>query len=441
MKNFIIISAFFTLIYLHGQAQAEQQKPWSLEECIEYAVTNNITVKDAELTKGNNELNYAASKSSRLPNLTGSASQNISFGTAINNITSDYISQTTNSTSLGLSTSVTLYNGNQINNKIKQNKLLVDQSSLYIKEAENSITLSVTEAYIQVLYNKENILIATTNLETSEKELEMAKARLEAGTISMVDYTDAQSQTATNKYNLIAAKNNYQQQLLVLKQLLELPPEESFEIETFKNYEELLMLPDKMEIYQKALAVLPEIEADKVGVDISKKDLEIAKGAFLPTLSLTGSIGSGYTDIQDMSFSDQLDFNFNQRVGLSLSIPIFNRNQTKTQVKSAKINIKKAELQLQSTQKELYKKIETAWHNAVSSHEQLSASISARDASKESYTLAQKKYELNALSTTDLIISQNAYTNAEINYLQAKYLNILYVQLLQFYQGNPIKID
>lgn len=257
----------------------------------------------------------------------------------------------------------------------------------------------------------------------------------------MVDYTDAQSQAATNKYNLITAKNNYQQQLLVLKQLLELPPEQSFEIDTIKNYTESLLIQDKLEIYQKALEVLPEIEATEVGVDISKKDLEIAKGGFLPSLSLTGSLGSGYTDVQDMNFSDQLDFNFNQRIGLSLSIPIFNRNQTKTQVENAKINIRKAELQLETTKKELYQKIETAWQNAISSQEQLLASKSARDAAEESYKLAQKKYELNALSTTDLVVSQNTYTNAEINYLQAKYLNILYSQLLQFYQGNPIKID
>jgi outer membrane protein len=441
MKNFILLIVLLTVLHSYGQAYEEQNKLWSLEECINYAIGHNITVKNAELTKNSSELNYAQSKSSRLPNLTGSASQNLSFGTTIDNITSDYVSQTTNSTNLGLSSSVMLYNGNQLNNQVKQNKLVVDQSTLYIKESKNSIILNVLESYIQALYTKENIMIALRNLESSEKELEQAKARLDAGTIPMVDYTDAQSQAATNKYNLITAKNNYQQQLLVLKQLLELPPEQSFEIDTIKNYTESLLIQDKLEIYQKALEVLPEIEATEVGVDISKKDLEIAKGGFLPSLSLTGSLGSGYTDVQDMNFSDQLDFNFNQRIGLSLSIPIFNRNQTKTQVENAKINIRKAELQLETTKKELYQKIETAWQNAISSQEQLLASKSARDAAEESYKLAQKKYELNALSTTDLVVSQNTYTNAEINYLQAKYLNILYSQLLQFYQGNPIKID
>ena len=441
MKNFILLIILLTVLHSYGQAYEEQNKLWSLEECINYAIGHNITVKNAELTKNSSELNYAQSKSSRLPSLTGSASQNLSFGTTIDNITSDYVSQTTNSTNLGLSSSIMLYNGNQVNNQVKQDKLVVDQSTLYIKESKNSIILNVLESYIQALYTKENIMVALRNLESSEKELEQAKARLDAGTIPMVDYTDAQSQAATNRYNLITAKNNYQQQLLVLKQLLELPPEQSFEIDTIKNYTESLLIQDKLEIYQKALEVLPEIEATKVGVDISKKDLEIAKGGFLPSLSLTGSLGSGYTDVQDMNFSDQLDFNFNQRVGLSLSIPIFNRNQTKTQVENAKINIRKAELQLETTKKELYQKIETAWQNAISSQEQLLASKSARDAAEESYKLAQKKYELNALSTTDLVVSQNTYTNTEINYLQAKYLNILYSQLLQFYQGNSIKID
>lgn len=443
MKISVTFLFLFTYYLSNGQAWPGQQaKKWTLQECILYALENNITVKNAELTKNESELTYTLSKASRLPNLTGNASQSFTFGTAIDNVTSQYISRNTNSTNFGLSSSFTLYNGNQLNNQITQNKLLLDQNSLYIKESENNIILSVTEAYIRALYSKENIVVTERNLNTSEEETVRARARYDAGTIPISDYTDAQSQAATNRYNLITAKNNYAQQLLSLKQLLELGPEDTLEIDTLKNYSDLTIIPDKISVYNKALEFLPEISAGKIGVEVSKKDLDIARGTYLPSLYLTGSIGSGYTNsVADMNFADQLDFNFNQKIGLSLSIPIFNRNQTRSQIASAKINIKKAELELQTVKKELYQKIETAWQNAISSQEQLIAAQTAREAAKESFRLARKKYELNALSTTDLVISQNTYTNSEIDYLQAKYLNLLYVQLLRFYQGDSINID
>ena len=197
---------------------------------------------------------------------------------------------------------------------------------------------------------------------------------------------------------------------------------------------------NQVEIYNKALKTLPEINASNLNIAANEKELDIAKGGFLPSLYLTGSVGSGYTSINDNTFSDQFNVNFNQKIGLSLNIPIFNRNQTKASVQTAKINIEKAEIQKQNTQKDVYRKIETAYQNTLSAQEQLIAAEASKVAAAQSYKLALKKYELKDLSTTDLVISQNTYTNAQQNYLQAKYLNILYHQLLQFYQGNDIKL-
>ena len=197
---------------------------------------------------------------------------------------------------------------------------------------------------------------------------------------------------------------------------------------------------DKNQLYNNAIGFLPEIQASNLNIAANEKELDIAKGGFLPTLSLTGSMGSGYTSINDNTFSDQFDVNFNQKLGLSLTIPIFNRNQTKAAVKTASINIDKAQIQKQNTEKEVYRKVETAYQNAISAQEQVIASEASKVAAEQSYKLAQKKYELGALSTTDLVISQNTYTNAQQNYLQSKYLNILYHELLQFYQGNDIKL-
>lgn len=336
---------------------------------------------------------------------------------------------------------MTLYQGNQLNNQIEQNKLLMEQSIFQEEVEKNNIALNILETYLRALYSKESIGIAENNLEASEQEVLRAKARLDAGTIALSDYTEAQSQAATNKFNVITAKNTYEQYIIDLKQLLELSPTQEIAIQTIDKDLDLINLElNKTAIYYKALQFLPEVEVSDLNIAINEKELAIAKGAYKPTLSLNGSVGTGYTSINYLSFSDQYNSNFNQRLGLTLTIPIFNRNQTKSAVKSAALNIEKAQIQKQNTEKVIYKNVETAYQNAVSAQEQLLAAKSSQEAAEQSYRLAQKKYELEDLSTTDLVISQNTYTNARQNYLQAKYLNILYNQLLQFYQGNDIKL-
>ena len=450
-KYFIILIVLFPLLSkAQEKLEAIQQKLtetdpdqviWSLQDCIDYAALNNLTVLDAQLDASSAAVNYKQSKQQRLPNLTGSASESYSRGYSIDPITSNYVNQDIFSTSTSLNTSITLFQGSQLNNQIDQNALLLDQSALFIEEAKNNITLSLTEAYLQALYYKEAIAVAQNTLAGSQQESKIAKSRYDAGAIAKKDYSDALSQEASNNYELIQAQNSYEAQLLLLRQLLELEPETTFDIvDPDIDYNGSTLLLDKVDVYHNALNTLPEIAASKLDIDISEKDLEIAKGAYLPTLSLTGSLGSGYTSIQDMSFTDQFDINFNQRLGLSLSVPIFNRGQTKANVQNAKINIEKANIALRTQEKELYNKVETAWRNARSSQEQLLAAEAARNAAKDSYELAQKQYEVGAINTTDLVLTQNTYSNAEQNYIQAKYLGILYAQLLQFYQGNEIKL-
>ncbi|MDN3620195.1 TolC family protein [Polaribacter undariae] len=443
MKLYILILSllFAQISFAQDITTNSASKVWSLQDCIDYALENNITVKNAVLTKNIAEVDYNKAKSSRLPNLFGSASQSFSSGNTIDPITSDFVTDQIHSTNVGLNSSMTLFQGNQITNQIAQSKILFNQSVFEEEVTQNNIVLNILETYLQTLYSKESIVIAENNLVASETEVLRAKSRLDAGTIALSDYTEAQSQAATNKYNVIAAKNNYQQYIIALKQLLELSPIEDIEIETIDENMDLVNLElNKADVYEKALGILPEIQSSNLNIEANKKQLDIAKGGFLPTLALSGSLGSGYTSISENTFSDQVDLNFNQKLGLSLTIPIFNRNQTKSAVQTASINIEKAEIQKLSTEKEVYKKVETAYQNALSAQEQVIAAEASKVASEQSYKLAQKKYELGALSTTDLVISQNRYTNAQQNYLQSKYLNILYHQLLQFYQGNDIKL-
>lgn len=416
------------------QVNGQEKELWSLADCIDYALKNNITVKDAELVMDNSEITLKKSQWSRLPNLSGSASQNLSNGTSIDPITSDYVSQQIHSTSFGLSSQVTLYQGSKLSQQIKQNKQLVDQNALYVQEARNNIELSITQAYLQALYNKESIGVAENDLAISEQELDNAKVKFEAGSIPERDVVDAESQVASGRYNVINAKNNYTQQLMTLKQLLELNPEQEFDIrDADLEATEAVLVPSKMDVYNEALANRPEIKSSELNVDISQRDLGIARSSYLPTLSLSGSLGTGYTNTQDMSFADQLDLNFNQRLGLSLSIPIFDKLSTHYSIQSAKISVERAKLQNTTAQKELFRSVELAWQNAISAQDQLLAAEAAETAARSSYDLAQKQHELGGLSTFDLAVAQNTLTNAVQNQMQAKYLSILYGKLLEFY--------
>ena len=443
MRAFILISSFlfFRISVAQQDTTPTSPKIWSLEDCVSYALEHNITIKDATLDKNRAEVDYDSAKSSKLPNLFGSASQNFSNGNSIDPITSNFVSDQIVSTNVGINTNLTLFQGNQLNNQVKQNKLFLEQSIFQEEVEKNNIVLNILETYLQALFAKESIMIADNNLAASENEVQTAKARLDAGSIALSDYTDAQSQVATNKFNVITAKNDYAQNIIALKQLLELTPLDDMEIGVIDEESSDVNLElNEVEVYSKALGILPEIQASNLSIEATEKELDIAKGGYLPTLSLTGSLGTGYTSINANSFSTQFDVNFNQGLGLNLTLPIFNRNQTKAAVKIAKINIEKAEIAKQNTEKEVFQKVETAYQNALSAQEQVIASEASKIAAEQSYKLAQKKYELGALSTTDLVISQNTFTNTQQNYLQAKYLNILYHELLQFYQGNEIKL-
>ena len=443
MKSYLIIVSLFFLQISFAQEASNTTTPkiWALQDCINYALENSIIVKDAKLDTNISEIDYNKSKSSRLPGVFANASQKFTNGNSIDPITSEFVTDQINSTNVGITSSMALFQGNQINNQIKQNKVLLNQSILQEEVEKNNIVLNILETYLQTLYSKESITIAENNLIASENEVLRAKSRLDAGTIALNDYTEAQSQAATNKYNVIAAKNDYQQYIIVLKQLLELSPIQDIEIETINENMDLINLElDKTKVYENALNYLPEVKVSDLNIEANEKELEIIKGGYLPTLSLTGSLGTGYSSTYDYTFSNQFDTNFNQSLGLSLSIPIFNKNQTKAAVQTAAINIEKAEIQKSNTEKDVYKNVETAYQNALSAQEQVIASEASKEAAEQSYILAQKKYDLGALSTTDLVISQNTYTNAQQTYLQSKYLNILYHQLLQFYQGNDIKL-
>ncbi|MPS65372.1 MAG: TolC family protein [Chryseobacterium sp.] len=429
MKQYLIIALFVGIF-------APAQKIWTLQDCLDYAVENNITVKKTVLDKTTAQLNYQQQKNNKLPTIYGSSSVGLTNGSSIDPITSSFVNQNILSNSFGISANAILYQGNKLNLQIEQNKMIADQSALYQKQAENNIVLNVLNAYLQALYCYEGIEIAKTTANSSAQELKLTQTKYKNGAISKLELADVETQDAQNQYTVVSSQNIYDQQVLKLKQLLELDPGIDFQI---VNLNDLMdEIPDKQQVYTLATENLPDLKIYDFQNEILTKSLEITKTGYLPTLSATAGLNTGFTSTQDYSYFNQVKNNFNKSVGLSLNIPIFSKKQNDTNVQLAKINIEQNNLDKISAGKTLYSNIETAWQNAVANQAQQKSSKVARDNAKLAYDLANKKFEFGGLTTTELAVSRNTYLTNEQTYLQSKYMAVLYTQLLNFYQGKTL---
>lgn len=422
-------------------AQTNSTNSWTLEQCIKYALEHNLTIKQAVLDVNNAEINLKQSKREYLPSVSAGASQSFSNGSVIDPITSDFVSRQVSSSSFDVNAGMTLFNGFKTQNQIKQNKLLTEQNKLNLEKVENNIRLAILEAYLQVMYAEEGITIAQNSLKSYEKQLEKSKGLFEAKSITLKDFTEVQSQVANAQYDLISAKKNKALQLLTLKQLLELTAETSFSVvnETQSFSLDNITIPDKNLVYQYALQTLPEIKSGDLNIKVLEQTIKISKSSYYPSLSLSAGVGTGYTNSQTMIFKDQLTGNLNQRIGLSLSIPIYDRGTTKTSILRNRNQLEVAKIERTTLEKELYQKIETAWLNGTAALEQTQAALVSLNAARQVLEAAESNFQTGNLTATDLIIAQNAYVNAEIKFFQTKYMTILYIQILNYYQGKPIK--
>lgn len=434
MQKYLILTLFIGII-------TPAQKVWTLGDCLDYAVKNNITVKKTVLDKTTASLNYQQQKNNKLPTVYGSASLGVTNGSSIDPITSSFLNQNILSNSFGLSGNMTIYQGNKLNLQIEQNRMILDQSALYQKQAENNIVLNVLNSYLQALYYYEGIESAKYTANSSAQELKLTETKYKNGAISKLELADVETQNAQNLYTVVNAENLYNQQVLKLKQLLELDPSVDFQIEKIKLSDAMDAVPDKQEVFSQAIENLPDLKIYDSQNEILTKALEITKTGYKPTLSATAGFNTGYTTTQDYSYFNQVKNNFNKSVGLSLNVPIFSKKQNDTNVKLAQINIEQNKLDKISASKTLYSSIETAWQNAIANQAQQKASKVARDNAKLAYDLTGKKYEFGGLTTTELAVSRNTYLTNEQTYLQSKYMSALYTQLLNFYQGKALTAD
>jgi outer membrane protein len=448
----ISILLLFSLFYglkLRAQDSTLMGKSikWNLEQCISYAKKNNIQINILRLSQLTSQQEYLLAKAARLPNLSGSASQNFthsnsSYGKVDANgnvIASRGGSGLTASGSYGLNSSFTLYNGNAINNTINQKNLDVQSANLNIIQQENDITLQITQAYLAVLLDKENIIFYTDQVSTSKAQVKLEQQRYDVGSVARSALIQLQAQQATDQYTLVNSKNSERGDLLTLKELLVLPSEADFDI----------MRPDTIvradtvtafhTVEQIALNTRPEVKNGELGLKIAQYGVDIARAGYKPSLTAGASLNSSYVSGQG-DFPTQLDNNFNQQIGFTLSVPIFTRRVVKTQVEEAKIQVDQAQLNLNNTKITLSQNVERAFINVENARSQYNAASEQFKYNKESYRIASEQLKVGVANTVDFLVQKTLFTQAQQAFIQAKYNELLTLKIYDFYRGIPIKL-
>ena len=444
VQGWVKVLPFYLFTFLPLSAQ---QRQWSLRECCDYAVANNISIKQQENQRRQEEIQLSTSKNSRLPDLSGSVGQNFSFGRGL---TADntYSNTNTSSTSFSLGTSVPLFTGFQIPNQIKLNQLNLEAATADLEKAKNDIRMQVAQAYVQILYDMEIADVAHRQIAIDSAQVARLQAFVNNGKASEAELSQQRATLANSTLTATQADNNTRLALLTLTQLLELPSPEGFnivrpDISDYSEFSELSdysnLTPDA--IYAEALGVKPEILSQQLKLKGTEHSIKIAQAGNYPTLSLSGGMGTNYyttSGFKADAFGTQLKNNFSQYIGLNLNVPIFNRFQTRNNIRSARINQENQQLALDNTKKTLYQDIQKVYYNALNAQAKEKASQQAVATANDAFHLTQAKYENGKATITEFNESKNNYLKAESDLVQARYENIYQKALIAFYRGKDL---
>ena len=432
MKRFSLIA----LSMLAALSASAQNSPWTLQDCISYALEHNLTVKRQDLATKQAEVELETAKLSRLPGVNASASQNFSFGRGLS-ADNTYVNTNTASTGFSLGSSANLFSGFRTEETIRLRALDLESANENLLRAKNDLSMNVAAAYVQILYDMEVLGVSERQIEIDSLQVERLSEMLSNGKASAVELSQQKAALEQSRYTLTQADNRLNLDLLTLSQLLELPSPEGFSIAPVGEMEPRL-LENPEDIFEQALAVRPEIRYEELVLDSFDSQIKIAKSAYYPSLSLSGGIGSNYyttKGISAPSFAEQLRNNFSQYVGLSLSVPIFNKFSTRNSVRLAEIGRNAQELQLQNAKNTLYKEIQQAYYNAVAARSRFNSSMQAAKAANESFDMVKAKYENGKASITEFNESKNAALKSESDLAQARCELFYQAELLDFYKG------
>ncbi len=440
MKNIFLIILLFSL----GLSTQAQEK-WDLKKCIDYAKENNINLKlqklDAEIQKNT----VKQSQLSLLPNLSANTSYSLSYGRSKSPETNTYIDQNLKSARFGINSSVSLFEGFQKQNSIKQAKIDLQAYLVDIEKANNDISLRIASYFLDILFKKELLQIAKDQLKITQLQIERTSALVEAGTLPKGTLMEQKAQAAQEEVTLITSDNNLNLALLDLAQLLDIKATEGFDIEIpalpVLNSGRALLNVDA--VYNVALTTLPEIRAANLRLKSTEKNLDIVRAGYLPNLSLSAGWGTNYSKLAGSvapSFSDQFKDRANKNIGLSLNIPIFSRGVNRRNVSNAKINIERSKFRLEAKKNVLRKEIQQVHANALAAMKKYVSSEVAVNSTEEAFRYTEEKYNLGLVNSVEYNQAKNNLVKSKSNLLQAKYEFIFKSKIMDFYNGVQISL-
>lgn len=443
-RTFVIMMAAFMAI------GTSAQKTWTLEDCINYAMQNNITLKKSKLQRQSAAEDVKQSKAALLPSLNASTNQSLGYRpwqdsgttTVTNGTVNTKVNKSYYNGSYGLNASWTVWNGGRNTNQVKLNELSEQQAELSEAETANSIQEKIAQLYVQILYLTEAVNVDKASLETSKKNEERGREMVEVGKMSKADLAQLSAQRASDEYAIVEAQSQLATYKLQLKQLLELTDEQMFEIivPQTTDAQALADIPSLMSVYEQALTTRPEMQNAQLAIKSSDLSINVAKAGKLPTLSMTGGVGTSTNSLSNKGWGNQLKTNFDASIGASVSLPIVDQRQTKTNVAKARIQKEQALLDLQDKQKQLYQTIEGYWLDAQTNQQKFRAAKTTVESEQQSYDLLQEQFSLGLKNIVELMTGKDRLLTSQQNLLQSKYMTILNLQLLRFYQGE-LKIE
>ena len=438
-----------TLLFLALLAPAlagaqDLRHPWSLQECLDWALEHNLTVKQSELNVTQQEIQTNTAENRRLPNLSGSVNESLSFGRGLP-ADNTYTSANTTSTGFSIGGSMNLFDGLATPNNIALSRLNLEAATADLERARDDIRVAVARAYVQVLYDYEIVDVARKQIELDDAQVARLEAMAASGKAAQADVSQQKATRAQSGVTLVQAENNLRLALLDLGQLLDFPSSEGFSIERpLVEVDEILLdLPER--IFADAVEVRPAIRAEEIRLKGRERSLKIAQAAQYPSLNLSGGVGTNYYTTSNAAypqdkFFDQLSHNFSPYIGVSLNVPIFTKFQTRNNIRIARLNQDLQQIQLDKARQSLFKEIQQAWINAGAAHAKYHASTKASTADEDAFRLVQAKYENGKASITEFNESRNQLLKTRSDRVQATYEYLFQSRLLDFYRGSALEL-
>lgn len=418
------------------KAQEESQK-WTLRSCLDYAIENNIQLKKSRVNELFGLEDTERAKAQLFPSLSASVTQGY-----VNYPSSDVDKNNSYSGNYSINANWTVFDGGQRNKAIKQQKLQNEMDKLSTEQGADDIQIAIVQTYMQVLYAMESVRINENTVETSKAQRDRAEEFYKAGSISLVDFSQLESQYSTDKHQLVVAQTSLDNYKLQLKQLLELDITQDIEL-SLSDIEEtwvLAPLPDKQVIYTTSLAVMPQIKSSELSLENAELEKQKAKASYWPTISMNAGVGTGHLSGTNYSFGNKIWNNFNESFGITIKIPIFTNRENKTAYNKAKLAITTSQLELINSQKELLKTVEGIYLDATSAQSQYLSAKERLSYVQQSFKLTEEQFFLGMKNTLEMLTEKNNLLSAQQEVLQSKYMAIMSIQLLNIYQKKPVDL-